>query len=81
MQVPQGRWSPGRCWLTACEDTFEGAEYVAPAGTGASGWGENNFDGSVHDLPNSLVVGVADVETWAGRVSEPQPGDYPGSGN
>ena len=59
MQIPQGRWSPGRCWLTACEDTLEGDECVAPAGTGASGWDENNFDRSVHDLQNSLVAGVA----------------------
>ena len=59
MQVPQGRWSPGRCWRSACEDTFEGDEDVASAGTGVSGWGENNFDGPVHDLQNSLVVGVA----------------------
>ena len=58
MQVPQGRWSPGRCWRSACEDTFEGDEYVASAGPGVSGWGENNFDGLVHDLPNSLVDGA-----------------------
>ena len=47
MQVPQGCRSPGCCWRSACEDTFEGDEYVASAGTGVSGWAENNFDGLV----------------------------------
>ena len=35
------------------------ASMVASAGAGILGWSENNFDGPVHDLQNSLVVGVA----------------------
>ena len=43
--VPQGGCSPGRCWPVACEDSFEGDEYGAPAGGGATGRGENDADG------------------------------------
>ena len=57
MQVPQGGCSPGRCWPIAREDSSDGDEYGAPAGGCTSGRGENDADGVVHDLPNSLVDG------------------------
>ena len=55
LQVPQGCRSPGRCWPYACEDAFEGGEYVSSSGTGAAGWDEDNLG----DFENSVVDGVA----------------------
>ena len=43
----------------ACEDAFEGGEYVSSSGTGAAGWGEDNLGGPLHDFENSVVDGVA----------------------
>ena len=58
-QVPPGCLSFWRGSSAGCEDDFEGDEYVASAGTGFSGWSEDNFDGPAHDFENSLVDGVA----------------------
>ena len=58
LHVPQDCCSPGRCWPVAREDSSDRDEYGAPAGGDASERGENDADGLVHDLPNSLVDGA-----------------------
>ena len=58
-KVPQGCLSFGRGSSAGYENDFEGDEYVASAGTGFSGWCEDNFDGPVHDFEISLLDGVA----------------------
>ena len=82
-QVPQGCLSLGRGSSAGCEDDFESDEYVASAGTGFSGWGEDNFDCPVHDFENSLVdgfagnvLGDADIVVAAARRGENASGSH-----
>ena len=55
-QVPHGCLPFGSGSYAGCEDDFEGHESGAFSGAGSAGRLETEFEGSLHDLPNSLVV-------------------------
>ena len=60
LQVPQGRLSFGRGSSAGCEDDFEGYKGWAFSGAGGAGRSETESEGSLDDLPNSMVaVGAA----------------------
>ena len=61
-QVPQGCLSFGHGSSIGCEDDFEGHKGPAFSGTSGAGRSETESEGSLHDLPNSLVsVGPANA--------------------
>ena len=52
----------GRGSSAGCEDDFEGEKGWAFSGTSGAGRSETESEGSLHDLPNSLVaVGTANA--------------------
>ena len=61
-QVPQGCLPFGRGSSAGCVDDFEGYKGCAFSGTSGAGRSEIESEGSLHDLPNSLVaVGSANA--------------------
>ena len=66
-QVPQGCLSFGHGSSAGCEDDFEGHKGWAFSGTSGAGRSETEFEGSLHDLPNSLWQWVQPMllGTWA----------------
>ena len=60
--VLMGRLSYGRGSSAGCENDFEGYKGWAFSGVGGAGRSETESEGSLHDLPNSLVaVGAANA--------------------
>ena len=74
-QVPQGCLPFGRGSSAGCEDDFEGYKGWAFSGTSGAGRSETESEGSLHDLPNSLVavgtanaIGDVDIAGACGRA-------------
>ena len=66
-RAPHGCLSFGRGSSAGCEDDFEGQESGAFSGAGSAGRRETEFEGSLHDLPDSLVaVGTANATVDVG---------------
>ena len=67
-QVPQGCLSFGHGSSSGCEDDFEGHKGRAFSGTSGVGRSEteSESEGSLHDLPNSLVA-VGPANALGGR--------------